>query len=110
MIEVHTNNVPRLLEYFWDYPPKVQEYLKQEYDWIPESELPDREWFTYKGEIYCLDDFMDLHNRFYEPNPPIEFKGWNGYLSFGYVGGLLIKWPLQYDNEIDTDHIIVGWY
>src|SRR3990167_3744185 len=111
-IKVHTNNVPRDIIYTAElvlYKFNL-ENIKSDYDWMAEEEFDTAEWFIHKGELYCLSDFMAIHNEFYNPNPPEWMMSWDGYLSLGFIGGLVIKYPrMDYDeNEYDTERIIVG--
>ena len=113
-VKVTTNNIPRDLIYSQElelYGFNLTE-VKSDYDWLDSEEFECVEWFVYKSELYCLSDFMAIHNHFYNPNPPDWMLDWEGYYSFGFIGGLVIKYPrMDYnENEIDSEHIIVGWY
>ena len=87
-----------------------QDKVRDEFDWKDNIE-DEGEFFIYKGDLYILDDFMSLHNKFYCPNPPDFMEGWDGYYSFGFIGGLVVKYPYdEFIDQYDYEHIIVGWY
>ena len=100
-----TNNKPRELLYIWDFSEKDQETIKCDYDYMTEEELNNTMFFRYVKSIYSLDDFLSLHNKVYCPNPPDDFKGWDGYHSFGFFGGLLLKFA---DDGFES--VIIGMY
>jgi hypothetical protein len=61
-------------------------------EWNEDKEDPDFEQcFKYKEQIYFLSEFMNIHNKFYQPNPPEWMKEFDGYKSDSYFSGLLIK-------------------
>jgi hypothetical protein len=56
----------------------------------PEDEQEEK-CFIYKGYTYFLSEFMNIHNKFYEPNPPEWMKEFDGYKNDTYFSGILIK-------------------
>lgn len=114
-IEVHTNNVPRDLVYFSDLTEKQQAQVGKDYDYLFENDcdwIESEEFVIYKGEVYPLSEFIRVHG-----NPDMRYipewlKEWDAYNSFGYVGGLVIKFArMDYNpNEPDYERVIVGWY
>ena len=108
-LTIITNNHRRPIIYGWELTADE----RKDFDWLDDCETlswDDAEFFRYKGELYCLSDMMSLHNTFYSPNPPKEFKGWDGYESHGFIGGILVKYPREDWGIEDTEHIIVGYY
>jgi len=56
-------------------------------------------FFIYRGTLYYTGDFMNLHNKIYEPIPPAEFNGYDGYSSDSFFSGVLVRYPKQDDYE-----------
>ena len=89
-------------------PEKYQKKALKDYDWISDSDTltwDDAQFFIYKNELYCLSDFMNIHNTFYNPNPPDWMLKFDGYESDSYFSGILIKYC-----DDDTDYIKVYTY
>ena len=108
-MKITTNNIPRELLHYWELTDKQRDHVCTEWDYMTEEEREQTEYFTYKGDLYNMSEFLCTGGL---PRPMME---WEGYLSFGYVGGLVIKYPKMYPEwpdvpDIDHDHIIVGWY
>ena len=101
---VHTNNVPRDIVYSWE----LTDAERKDYGYLGD-EIDSADFFRYRGEVYHLGEFDMVHNRFYNPNPPDWMKPWDGYLSFGFVGGLVVRYARE-DGHIDNEHVVVGWY
>jgi hypothetical protein len=112
--KVITNNIPRDLIYGYElkfYDQLNYEEIRSDYDWLNDDEFETSEFFIYKTNVYSLHDFMAVHNRVHNPNPPDWLKPWDGYHSFGFIGGLVIRYPYDdFINEHDLEHVIVGWY
>jgi hypothetical protein len=73
------------------------EWIELEYD-IPEWNLDKPEedqevesCFKYQGNTYFLDEFMNIHNKFYNPNPLKWMLEFHGYRGDSFFSGLLIK-------------------
>ncbi len=47
--------------------------------------------FKYRGCTYKLSDFINVHNKVYNPNPPGWMLEFDGHLATGYYSGILIK-------------------
>lgn len=92
-ITIITNNKPRFIIYGFELTQKE----KEEFDYYTNEELDDQTFFRYKGNIYCMDEFMRIEN-----NPSL--KGWDGYCSDSYFSGILVK---IVENE---ETVIVGRY
>ena len=89
-MEIITNNRPRDLVSFYEMPEKEREKHKEDFENATEID-----WFSYRGQWYCLDDFMAVGL-----NSP--FIGWNGYSSDTFFSGTVIK--------LVDDRVIVGRY
>ena len=78
-MQITCNNVPRDILHWHD----LSETEQAEFDWI---EDPDNSYsfFRYRGNVYCLADFM---------RPPIELaeKRWHGYSADSYFSAILIR-------------------
>jgi len=73
---------------------KFKGIIELDYAHIPEWREEEQEMipsFEYNGERYFLDEFMNIHNGFYNPNPPEWMKPFDGYMSTGFFDGYLIK-------------------
>lgn len=110
-MEIITNNKPRQLFYLYELDESDKNEILSNNDWVldhySEDEIDLVQCFKYRNDWYILDDFISLHNKIWCPNPPEEFKGWHGYFSQGYIGGILIKFVCDYDYE---SGIIIGRY
>ena len=107
-IKIYGNNQSRQIYYFYELPEKFQKIAKKDFDWINNSDTvtwDESQFFIYKNDLYCLSDFMNIHNTFYNPNPPQWIKNFDGYESNSYFSGILVK----YDND-DNDYIKVYTY
>ena len=76
VIKIYGNNQWRELEY--DIP-----------EWNEGGET--EAYFNYKGNKYFLSEFMNIHNKIYNPNPPEWMLEFDGYLNESYFSGILIK-------------------
>jgi hypothetical protein len=47
--------------------------------------------FRYRGQTYFLSEFMAIHNRIHNPNPPEWMKEFDGHHSDSFFSGILIK-------------------
>ena len=104
-MKIITNHKPRELYYIWNFTKKEQETIKRDYDYMDSDDLESALFFRYKKSIYSLGDFLSLHNKIHCPNPPDDFIGWDGYHSFGFIGGLLLKFVAD-----SFESVIIGWY
>jgi hypothetical protein len=66
-------------------------------DWGDGEEIA----FKYNGNIYFLSEFMDIHNKVYNPNPVEWMVEFSGYKSDSYYSGILIK----ISQDGDSDYI-----
>lgn len=56
-------------------------------DWSEDLE----QCFKYKGNTYFLSEFMNIHNKVYNPNPVDWMKEFSGYMNDSAFSGILIK-------------------
>ena len=89
-MQIITNNIQRDIVSFWQLPKKAQDQHREDYE-----NAEELDWFCYKGEWYCLDDFMRLDKE-------SPFSEWDGYASDTFFSGVLIK--------LVDDRVIVGRY
>jgi len=101
-IEIITNGHSRDLLHYWELTDKERE-------WFDFDGAEDAEYFYYRGECYCMADFVWVDHPFWSVGRPKEFDGWDGYHSEGFCGGLLVKYPRDDWGE-DTERVIVGVY
>jgi hypothetical protein len=94
VMEIITNNVPRLL--IDGYDLTEEERKKFDYD------VDEVAFFRYKGEVYDLGDFDAASSI-------NGLKEWDGYMAQAFYFGLVIKWVRE-DGRMDYDRVIVGRY
>lgn len=99
--KVKTNNVPRFLSYFRELPKAVQAEFQKD---IRDRE--DATFFSYRGNWYCMDDFLCLRNPFHCPWGQTEFPGWDGYDG----SGMILKYAKDENGYEDPERVIVGTY
>jgi len=99
-LTIVTNNHRREIVYYWE----LTQEEKDEFDWIKDSDN-DYTFFRYRGNTYCLSDFMQVL-----PRAPKAIQSWNGYLTDSFYSGVLVRWPIEDWGQIDTDFVIVGSY
>ena len=100
-LKIITNNHTRPVLFWYELTPKE----KAEFDWLLTSSTltpDDAEFVRYKWSVYCLSD-IERANR-------DIFPGWDGYASDSFFSGILFKYHREEWGEIDTDHVIMGWY
>ena len=88
-----TNYHVRPFKYFHDFSQAQQEELRSDYDWLEDLECES--WIEYRDRIYVLSEFLSVHNRVHNPNPPEWQEGWDGYITDNYSSAVVIK---LYDN------------
>ena len=76
---IKTNNQPRDLLNVWDFSPKDQARIRQDFDWLEDIES-DSSFFQYKGRIYNLSEFMRGGD-----------EGWDGSKAESWSCGVLVK-------------------
>jgi hypothetical protein len=66
-------------------------WIELEYDKHSWSDEEVEACFKYKGNTYFLSEFMNIHNKIHEPNPPEWLLEFDGYMADSYYSGVLIK-------------------
>ena len=93
-MKICTNNHYRQFKYDYEVPKDV---MTDQFDHLTEDFGGSDGFIQYRDRWYHASDFMSLHNKVHCPNPPKFMDGWDGYLSWGYSSGVLIK--LSDDGE-----------
>lgn len=103
-VKVRTNNVQRDLLY-WD------DLSKEQIKTAKEEGLPrDGSFFTYKGNLYSMDQFLSLRNSVHCPWGQDVFPGWDGHLAYGLSAGIVVKYGTDECGDEDPGRIIIGTY
>jgi hypothetical protein len=102
-VSIYGNNHLHDMLYWSELTTKEQ----KEFEWITEENQDYMEFFRYKGNTYCIDEFINIHNSVYNPNPPDWMKEFDGYTNDSFFSGILVKYPKEEWGEIDQDHILV---
>ena len=93
-LTIKTNGHYRNLLSWYEIPIKDQEYFLS----LMELEgLEDSDYFSYKGTIYFLGDFMAI-----DCNNPLSDLGYDGYLSDSFFSGIIIKYDKYDYNSIQV--------
>jgi hypothetical protein len=82
-MQITTNHQPRELISAFELPTANYKELRKQFDYLDDRDFDSATFFTYKGQIYCLADFMRLDS--YIPG------NWQGVHNFTYGCGLLVK-------------------
>ncbi len=98
-VKVTTNNHDRHFKYGYEVPKEVLE----RYDWLDEDQKHDN-WICYKGHWSHVSDYLAVHNKFHNPNPPEWLQKWDGYRNDSMSDGTIIR--LSDDNETYQ----IGWF
>lgn len=93
-MKITTNNQPRPILFWSDLTDKEQ----RDFDWLEtEEDQAFAHFFRYKGQVYCLDEFVNTHQ--FGP-----FSGWHGLQATSAFSGVLVK-----INHGNSDEVIVGY-
>lgn len=89
-MKIVTNNQPRpLLD--WS---NLSEKEQQEFDWLEtEEEQCSADFFRYKGQVYCLDEFV-------RTDTDGALSNWDGLHATSAFSGVLVKFVPDIDDEI----------
>jgi hypothetical protein len=79
-MQITCNYAPRAILHWHELTAREQ----AEFDWIEDPADSCYSFFRYRGEIYCLADFM---------RPPIDLaeKRWHGIHTDSYFSAILIR-------------------
>jgi len=95
-VTIKTNNRPVNLVYWHQLPEKVKQ---DEFDWVTPDIQEDMSFFPFKGQWYCLDEFMRIDRKNSE-----HFSKWDGYSGDSYFSGKLVR------MANDGDSVVVASY
>ena len=79
-LKIVTNNIPRPVFYGYE----LTEKQKADFDYI--DDIDSAAFVIYKSAVYDLGDIMRVPS-----NGPVEFTGYDGYLSDSFFSGVLFK-------------------
>ena len=97
-VTIITNNVPRDVIYWHE----LSETEQHEFDY---SAAQESTFVRYQGNVYDLGEFMRAPDAMFG-----ALKQWDGYQSDSYFSGILVRYPREGRDSIDTDHVIVARY
>ena len=83
-LEIYGNNHNIPLLFLCEFSDMDQEKIKKEFDYLNAEEIEEDRFFSYKGWIYSLGDFMRV-----EPGSP--FAGFDGHHGDSFFSGTLVK-------------------
>ena len=95
LMTIKTNNQSRDLLTIWDFSPKDQARIRQEFDWLEDIES-DSTFFKYKGWIYNLSEFTRIRDG--------ELFRWDGSKAESWSCGVLVK------VSSDGEQVTCGWW
>ena len=98
-LEIKTNNQERELLSFYEFPLERQRDLRSQFDWLDEEQLASPGFFTYKGNVHHIDQYLRVLNH-----SNSEFSGWHGYEADSFFSGTVVR--LSDDGET----VVVGTY
>lgn len=81
-----------------------QRQLCEIVDLQDDCQMPDGQFFRYKGRLYDIGEFSTT-SVLPEFNPLYK---WDAYHNDSFFSGILIRYPRESWGDIDSDHIIVG--
>ena len=91
-MKIITNNVPRKLLSAWE----LTEQELAEFDYYAEEELQLLRFVRYKGQCYCLAEFMKCGHSY-------GMEGWHGYEGQTAWSGVLVRY-------VNDGEVIMGGY
>ena len=94
-VKIVTNHHRRPLLSYWELSDKEQAQAESNYGGL--LELEEETYFTYRGYVYTLSDFMRFN---YGGSPtPAWAKGYYAYMSDSFFSGVMI----QHVNDDTSD-------
>jgi hypothetical protein len=84
-LQITTNNQPRELISAFELNTAQHKELRKQFDYLSDEEFDCAMFFNYKGETYCLSDFIRIYSG------DLLVKGWQGMHSWCASAGLLVK-------------------
>ena len=82
-MQITTNGQARELISAFELPTANYKELGKQFDYLSDEEFECAMFFNYKGETYCLADFIRLDS--YIPG------NWQGIMNETYFSGILVK-------------------
>ena len=79
-MKILTNNKPRDIVYFFELKNKDQKEMLETYG----DQAEELQFFTYKNNVYCLEDFCAT-------NTGELGKNWDAYLATSYFTSIMIR-------------------
>lgn len=92
----------------WRLPDWAWRKAKEDYDLGDDPELADGMYFTYRGEVYSLEDFTKIGGMWHRHVQDWE-KDWDGVLSDSFFSGILVRYAEIPDSYGDYG-VQVAWY
>jgi hypothetical protein len=96
-MQITTNHQARELISAFELPTANYNKLRKQFDYLDDQDFDSSMFFTYKGEIYCLADFIRLDGD-------LLAKGWQGIYNWHAFGGLVVK------IKDSCQSVVVGTY
>lgn len=82
-MQITTNGQARDLISAFELNTAQYTKLRKEFDYLDDQDFESAMFFEYKGQIYCLADFIRLDS--YIPG------NWQGVMNHTYFSGILVK-------------------
>ena len=106
--KVYCNNHKRDILYYHELTDAQRTEMDNHLDFLTQEERECREFYIYRGQVYCDEDFMAVHNHFHNPNPPDWMKEFDGYLTDTFFSAVLMRYPKGDYGDIDTEHVVMA--
>ena len=100
-LQIKTNNQERELLSFYEFSLAQQQQLRSDFDWIDEEELASPGFFTYRGTVHHISQFLPFGTL--QIQYP-ELCAWHAYESDTYFSGTVIR------ASEDGETVVVGTY
>ena len=106
--KVYCNNHLRDVLYYCELTDAQRAEADDTLDYLAQEERECREFYIYRGRLYCDEDFMAVHNSFYNPRPPEYMLPYDGYLTDTFFSAVLMRYPKDDCGDIDTEHVVMA--
>jgi hypothetical protein len=83
-MQITTNNQARELISAFELPTANYKKLRKEFDYLSDEDFDSSMFFNYKGENYCLADFIRTESD-------LLAKGWQGFHTWYAGAGVVVK-------------------
>lgn len=98
MIKIQNKETVQLI-----YASELTAEELKDMDYLSPTELCNNDFFRYRDNVYCLNDFITTTPGPWNHGLPEEFKEWDGYADDSYWSGTLVK-------KLDDDEVLVAQY